>query len=197
FVCSRACGGDGWRYRQSRRASRHTRMSAIEQRPQMAVPRSGSRRLFGQLTLLAMRATVTTAKFLLAIYTARYLGLADLGTYGLLVGATSIVPAIAGLGMTDWVMRKIVDLPSAQALPLIASRLSLTLSIHLVLQPLVLTADLLLGEPVPVRFALLAGLILLLENLGTEAADMLIARRHVFLANWLTFLRMGFWPIPV
>ena len=62
-----------------------------------------------------MRATVTAVKFLLAIYTARYLGLADLGIYGLLVGATTIVPAIAGLGMTDWIVRKIVDLPSAQA----------------------------------------------------------------------------------
>jgi O-antigen/teichoic acid export membrane protein len=137
------------------------------------------------------------SKFLLAIYTARYLGLADLGIYGLLVGATVIVPAIVGLGMTDWIVRKIVDLPRAQALPLIASRLSLTLSMHLVVQPLVLAADVLLGEPIPLRIAVLAGAILMLENLGCEAADMLIARRRVFLSYWLTFLRSGFWPIPV
>ncbi len=172
-------------------------MSAIEQQAQITVVHAGWRRFLSQLTLLAMRATSTAAKFLLAIYTARYLGLSDLGIYGLLVGGTTIVPALAGLGMTDWIVRKIVDLPSAQAVPLIASRLSLTLSIHLVVQPLVLAADILLGEPVPLRLALLAGLILLLENLGTEAADMLIARRHVMLANGLTFLRMGLWPIPV
>ena len=172
-------------------------MTAIEQQGRIAVRSASGRRLLGQLMLLAMRATVMAAKFLLAIYTARYLGLSDLGIYGLLVGGTTIVPAVAGLGMTDWIVRKIVDLPSAQALPLIASRLSLTLCVHLVVQPLILAADILLGEPVPLRLAVIAGLILLLENLGTEAADMLIARRRVLLANGLTFLRMGFWPIPV
>ncbi len=144
-----------------------------------------------------MRAGGTTAKFLLAIYTARFLSLADLGIYGLLVGATTIVPAVFGLGMTDWIVRKIVDLPRAQALPMIASRLSLTLAIHLVLQPLAFAADILLGEPIPLPIAVLCGAILMLENLGSQAADMLIARRRIFLAYWLTFLRMGLWPIPV
>jgi O-antigen/teichoic acid export membrane protein len=172
-------------------------MSAIEDRAQLTGSRFGVRRLLSQLLLVAMRVSSTMSKFLLAIYTARYLGLADLGIYGLLVGATSIVPAVVGLGMTDWIVRKIVDLPRAQALPLIASRLSLTLSMHLVVQPLVLAADVFLGEPIPLRIAVIAGAILMLENLGCEAADMLIARRRVFLSYWLTFLRTGFWPIPV
>ena len=172
-------------------------MSALEDRAELTGFRFGKRRLFGQLTLLMMRASGTAAKFLLAVYTARYLGLANLGIYGLLVGATSVVPAILGLGMTDWTVRKIVDLPSAQALPMIASRLSLTLSIHLVLQPLALAANILLGDPIPLPIAVLGGAILMLENLGCEAADMLIARRRIFLGYWLTFLRTGFWPIPV
>ncbi|HEY2135338.1 MAG TPA: hypothetical protein VGH49_05585 [Xanthobacteraceae bacterium] len=154
-------------------------------------------RVLTHVTLLAMRASITIAKFLLAIYTARYLGLADLGIYGLLVGGTSIVPAVAGFGMTDWVMRRIVDLPSAQALPLMACRSGLTLCVHLVVQPMALAADVALGQPVPLRLAVLAGLILMLENLGTEASDMLIARRHIFLANALTFLRTGVWPLLV
>ena len=155
------------------------------------------RRLLDQLTLLVVRAGATIAKFLLAIYTARYLSLADLGIYELLVGATTIVPAVLGLGMTEWVMRKIVDLPRAQALPMIVSRLSLTLCLHLVIQPLAFLLDVLLGEPIPLPIAVISGAILMLENLGAQAADMLIARRRVFLAYWLTFLRMGFWPIPV
>jgi O-antigen/teichoic acid export membrane protein len=174
-----------------------SRMSAIEDRARLTGPRFGGRRLLGQLLLVAMRVSSTMSKFLLAIYTARYLGLADLGIYGLLVGATVIVPAIVGLGMTDWIVRKIVDLPRAQALPLIASRLSLTLSIHLVVQPLAFAADVLLGEPIPLRIAVLCGAILLLDNLGNEAADMLLARRRVFFAYLLTFLRAGAWPIPV
>ena len=80
---------------------------------------------------------------------------------------------------------------------MIASRLSLTLSIHLIVQPLAFAADILLGEPVPLEIALLCGGILLLENLGSEASEMLIARRRVFLAYFVAFLRVGFWPIPV
>jgi O-antigen/teichoic acid export membrane protein len=172
-------------------------MSVIEGLQQPIERQFDRRRLFSQLSLVIMRAGGTIAKFLLAIYTARYLGLVDLGIYGLLVGATTIVPAILGLGMTDWVGRKIVDLPSAQALSMIASRLSLTLSIHFIAQPLALAAVILLGESIPLRIAVLCGAILLLENLGGQAADLLIARRRIFLAYWLTFLRMGLWPIPV
>src|SRR3984957_19891155 len=73
------------------------------------------RRLLTQFLLLANRAVITAAKFLLAVYTARYLGLADLGIYGLLVGGTTIVPAIAGVGMTDWIIRRHDDLPTPQA----------------------------------------------------------------------------------
>jgi len=172
-------------------------MSIIEDGALPIGGRFGARRLLNQLLLVAMRVGSTMSKFLLAIYTVRYLGLADLGIYGLLVGATTIVPAVVGLGMTDWIIRKIVDLPRAQALPLMASRLSLTLSIHLVVQPLAFAADILLGEPIPLRTAVLCGAILLLDNLGNEAADMLLARRRVFLAYLLTFLRAGAWPIPV
>jgi O-antigen/teichoic acid export membrane protein len=172
-------------------------MSTIEQRARAAVSSVRARRLLGQLTLLVMRAGGTPVKFLLAIYTARYLSLSDLGIYGLLVGATTILPAVLGLGMTDWVMRKIVDLPRTQALPLIASRLSLTLAMYLVLLPLALAVDMLLGAPLPMPIAILCGAILMLENLGAQATDMLITRRRIFLAYWLIFLRTGLWPVPV
>jgi O-antigen/teichoic acid export membrane protein len=40
-------------------------------------------------------------------------------------------------------------------------------------------------------------LILMLENLGSEATDMLVARRHILLSQGLTFLRAGLWPLLV
>lgn len=172
-------------------------MTAAENHATSQAGEKGWRTLLQPLLLLAMRGGSTVGKFLLAIYTARYLGLADLGIYGLLVGAVTIMPAVAGFGMTEWIMRKIVDLPRAEALPLVASRLSLTLLVHLIVQPIALGLDILLGEPIPLHIAILCGAILLLENLGTEAVDMLIARRRVLLAYLLTFLRTGAWPFPV
>jgi O-antigen/teichoic acid export membrane protein len=150
-----------------------------------------------QLTLFALRASATCSKFLLAIYIARYLSLSDLGVYGLLVGGTTIVPSVAGLGLGDWIVRRIVDLPTAQAVPLVASRSALTVLIQLVGQPLVLLGFILAGQPLPLSLALLGGGILLLETLANEIYDVLIARRRVLLANWLGFLRQGFWPLPV
>src|SRR5215471_13666163 len=103
------------------------------------------RRLLNQGLLLTMRVGVAAAKALLAFYTARFLSLVDLGIYGLLIAGTTIVPAVAGFGMTDWIARKIVDLPRAEAIELIVARLSLTVSVHLCVQPLALGLDWLLG----------------------------------------------------
>ena len=150
-----------------------------------------------QLTLFALRAGATASKFLLAIYTAHYLSLSDLGIYGLLLGGTAIVPAVAGLGLSDWIVRRIVDVPLAQALPLVSTRCALSILIQFVGQPLVLLGFMLAGRPLPPELALLCGAILLLETLANEICDVLIARRRILLANWLSFLRQGFWPLPV
>src|SRR3712207_6703221 len=88
------------------------------------------------LLLMALRVGSIAAKFLLALYTARYLGLADLGIYGLLVGAATMAPWALGLGTTDWTMRQLAVMPRAEAAACIATRLSLTLVMHLVLQPI-------------------------------------------------------------
>ncbi len=144
-----------------------------------------------------MRVGVAAAKALLAFYTARFLSLADLGVYGLLIAGTTIVPAVAGFGMTDWIARKIVDLPRAEAVELIVARLSLTVSVHLCVQPLALGLDWLLGEPIPLELAAIGGLILLLEHIGSESNILLVARRHVLLSQTLSFLRAAVWPLMV
>lgn len=88
------------------------------------------------LLLMAIRIANTAAKFLLTIYTARYLGLADLGAYGLLVGATTMIPVVLGLGTTDWVMRHIATMPRDEAIASTVTRLALPVVLHLVIQPI-------------------------------------------------------------
>lgn len=154
------------------------------------------RRILNQLVLFALRAGSTGSKFLLAIYTAEYLSLSDLGIYGLLVGGTSIVPAIAGLGLTYGVVRRVGSLPLAQAVPMAYSRTVLSLLVHSVGQPLVLLGFFLAGLHLPLVPTLLGCAILLLDTLAAEVHEVLIARRHIFLANWLCFLRQGLWPLP-
>lgn len=149
------------------------------------------------LILMALRIASTVAKFVLALYTARYLGLADLGVYGLLVGGTILAPAILGLGTSDWVMRQIVTMPHADAIAAMATRLALPVLMHAIAQPLLWLVNAALGTPVPWPLVMLCGLILLMEHVANDANDLLIARDRALLANVLMFLRGGLWPLPV
>ena len=156
-----------------------------------------ARRLAQPLVLIALRVANTGAKFLLALYTARYLGLADLGIYGLIVGATTIVPAALGLGTTDWAVRRLVGMPRAEAIASIATRLALPITLHAVCQPLAWLINYLLGAPVPWPLLFTAGLILFLEHVATDTNDMLIARGRIMLANITFSMRAGLWPLVV
>ena len=158
------------------------------------VQRSGSQRWLRQIVLFALRGASNVSKFALAIYTARYLGLADLGTYGLLVGAAGIIPGAWGFGLTDWLGRHIVGLKSAEAIPLIATRLSLSLLMHVVGWPIAWIVNAALGMPVPPLLFVLVAAVLVLEHLAIEAEDLLIPRGHIFFANTLIFIRAGLWP---
>ncbi|MGZ3411337.1 MAG: lipopolysaccharide biosynthesis protein [Xanthobacteraceae bacterium] len=149
------------------------------------------------LILMALRVANTAAKFLLALYTARYLGLADLGVYGLLVGGTILTPALLGLGTGDWVMRQIVTMSHADALAAITTRLALPVVMHAIVQPLLWILNGALGTPVPWPLVAMCGLILMMEHVANDASDLLIARNRALLANVLMFLRGGLWPIPI
>ena len=151
-------------------------------------------RLIQQATLLALRGITTVSKFGLAIYTARYLGLAELGIYGLIVGASTIVPACFGFGVTDLIRRQIANMRLAEAMPYMTTRLSLSLAMHLVVQPLAWILNFALGAPIPWTMLLPIGLILLLEHLALDAQDIMAVRGHVRLANLILFINAGSWP---
>ncbi len=150
-----------------------------------------------QLTLVALRGSVTVAKFLLTFYITRVLGLADLGIYGLIAGGTTIVPALFGFGITDWVSRVIVNLPSREAVPYMTSRVALSAAVHVIAQPLAWLLNYALGAPIPWNIVALAGLILFLEHVINDAQDLLIFRGRVYFASVVLFVRAGLWPLLV
>lgn len=154
-------------------------------------------RLWRQIAMLALRGGATAAKFALSLYMARYLGLADLGIYGLLVGAATAVPAILGFGLTDWTTRNLVGLPVAAAMPAVTSRLALTVAVHAVGQPLAWAANAVLGGPIPASLVVPIGLILFLEHLANDAYAALLARNRALLGASLMFMRSGAWPLFV
>jgi O-antigen/teichoic acid export membrane protein len=155
------------------------------------------RQALRQLALLTTRGAGTAIKFALSLYLVRYLGLAEVGFYGLLVGASTATPAVLGLGLTPWITRKLVNLPGDQAVAAIFTRLSLSFLTQCAIQPVIWLVDIYLGEPIPLRLAPAIAAIMLLEGLAVELHTMLQAVRRIRLAEFLLFLRSGFWPLPV
>lgn len=148
------------------------------------------------LLLMTIRGVNTGAKFALALYTARYLGLSDLGIYGLIVAVTTMLPAFAGLGTSDWIVRQIAGEPTSRAAPLIMTRLAMTLMFHAICQPITFAANAVF-HAVSWPVACLISLISLLDHLAGDACEMLIFRGHAILAHALFFIRSGLWPLVV
>jgi len=63
---------------------------------------------------MLIRGSALVLKFALSFYLARYLGLPVLGLYGLVVGATMVIPTLVRAGMTSSITRALVNAPPAQ-----------------------------------------------------------------------------------
>ncbi len=161
-----------------------------------AVDRPGRRRL-GQVLLLALRAANAAAKFALAVYMVRHLGLADVGIYGLLVGAGTAVPGILGFGVNDWTARRLVRLPRDRAAPIVVTRFGLTVAIQVVLQVVGWSLWELGAVDLSATTAGLISAILALEHLAVDDYYLEIGRERAFFANLQLFLRAGAWPPAV
>ncbi|MEA2984196.1 MAG: hypothetical protein QOD94_450 [Alphaproteobacteria bacterium] len=154
-------------------------------------------KIFNHLVLFGLRGVSTGAKFILALYTARYLGLAELGVYGLVVAAGTLSPAWLGFGLTEWVARRIVLATPEDALRKIAARFTITVWAHIVFQPIFWAGNFALGSPVPTAWAWFIAPIALLEHLSSDAHDLFIARGCIALTSTLEFIRAGLWPVVI
>lgn len=180
--------GAGYQLRIGERAE-HVRQAlrAILQNPHLAE----------QVVSIGMRGASAAGKFALSLYLIAYVGLAELGIYGLLVAAATAVPAVLGFGLSDWTTRQCIGLPTGQAVSLAGTRLGFTVVVHCIVQPVFWLANAYLGSPIPSHFAILVAPILLLEHLGLDAHGPLIARHRVMLSSVALFLRSGAWPLAI
>ena len=157
-------------------------------------PAGHRHRRLGQILLLALRAANALAKFALAVYMVRHLGLGDVGIYGLLVGAGTAVPGILGFGVNDWTARRLVRLPRAQAAPMVLTRFGLSVAIQAVLQTVGWSLWAAGVIDLPATTAGLVAAIVLLEHLAVDDYYLEIGRERATFANVQLFLRAGLWP---
>ena len=153
------------------------------------------RRTAAQAAMVLLRLGNAGAKFALTIYMARYLGLADVGAYGLIVGLVTGLPVILSFGIHDWTSRLVVGLDRSAAIPIATTRLATTVTVELVAQALLWAGAIGFGLPIAPTTAALIAAILLLEHLSLDAFSLQIGRGQAVTANILFFIRSGLWPL--
>lgn len=149
----------------------------------------------GTLFLLGLRGTGLLSKFALTLFIARDMTLAELGLFGLITVGATLVPATLGLGLNGPIGRQLVDLPTAAALSLASTRLSVTVLLHLLLTPLSLLVISAFLPPEQLPLLWLVAATLVLEHLSSDLNSILLARFRPNMAAVFLFIRSGAWPL--
>ncbi len=141
----------------------------------------------------AMRMTTMVVKFVLTIYIARRMGLADLGLYGLVSSVVIVGPILACMGLMGLLARELVtrDLPELTQLLTHYWRTIGTLYVF-VLLPVAIGVGLFSGQ---LWVCLITLAIWLFEHLNNDSFAVLISRHRPLLANFLFFLRSSGWML--
>jgi O-antigen/teichoic acid export membrane protein len=140
--------------------------------------------------LMALRTTTVGVKFVLTLFIAQYLSLADLGIYGIIASASALAPVILGFGISINLGREAARRgPAAITVPLLQYFLFLIPAYTV----LCIGASLIW----PHRFfwfALLA-VLLFLDHIQTEMYSLMTMVRSAYAANVAYFIRFAGWSL--
>lgn len=142
------------------------------------------------LAIVVLRAGAIAAKFGITLFIARCLDLEALGLYGLVAGATVVVPVLAGLGIIGALGRASVDQAPREVTAALVPYWTLVAGLYLAAAAACLPLAHLHGRA---GTALLVALLLLVEHLNTDVVVVLNCRRRPRLANLLLVLRSLAW----
>ena len=149
------------------------------------------------MKIAAFNAGLRTAglgcRFILSMFMARFMTLADVGALVLMTGVTGLAPSVFGLGLNYFLNRSLVGVDHDEAIRLARDRLLTSVIAAIVAVLALLLASSLLDAWVPVW---LFAAILMLEMLGMDQQMALLGRFRTTLANLLLFLRTGAWTLP-
>lgn len=131
----------------------------------------------------------------LVVYLARFLGIDEVGQFGLIQGAAGLTPVVLGWGVTYFLGRELVGGRPLEAGRLVRDRLLLTMASLTAAGAIV--AGLIVGKWIAVPGSMLwISAILVLEAIAFDLHFALISVGKPLAANGLLFIRSGLWVIP-
>lgn len=144
------------------------------------------------LSIMQLRATTLFIKFALTLFIARYLGLEDLGLFGLITAVTITAPSFLGLGLMQTQIRHAVTATPDEITAGIR-RYALLMSVwYCIFFILAGLAGIILEQPV---LAMLIWAIVCFEHINMDSYGLLLNLSRPFVANILHFLRAALWAL--
>lgn len=142
------------------------------------------------LFVMGVRITTLVVKFALTLFIARFLGLADLGWFGLVSSAAIAAAPLLGMGTMQVLARTAVRAEKGDLIAPLVHYLVYVVCLYLVILGVLLALS--LANPLLV---LLVWCVVLMEHLGTESYQLLVGRAMPIWANLLHFIRAGLWAL--
>jgi O-antigen/teichoic acid export membrane protein len=146
---------------------------------------------------MGLRLLALSTKLLLTLYIARYLGLADMGNYGLVAGTVFILMVVLGVRMDYMVARELVGATPYNALVVMRNQ-----GVFYILNQCLLTVVMTLLYLFNVtgltpHLMIIIVVLSSLENWGDTIFFNFISLGRPMAANILFFVRTAFWVFPV
>ena len=146
--------------------------------------------MFSSLVIMGMRVGMLAAKFILSIFIARYMGLAELGIYGLIVGASGTVQAVTRGGIFTSLSRDAVRQPPPELIHHLRHYGTGILALYLLLVPIALAAGWYFDAP---AFATLVLAVFFTEHLAFDSFTLVNNLQYPKLANFIYPLQSSIW----
>jgi O-antigen/teichoic acid export membrane protein len=153
--------------------------------------------LLRYLPLMLLRGSTIVLKFGLSFYVARFIGLSELGIYGLVVGASLVLPNFYRAGLTSSIARTLVDAEPAHMTHDLRHYLVWTFACYglsLAVLPLFQGQDYVIALQVNLY---VVWLIVLAEHLGADMALLLNNLYQSRSANVFGLVQTAIWVLPL
>ncbi|PCI57307.1 MAG: hypothetical protein COB36_03325 [Alphaproteobacteria bacterium] len=145
---------------------------------------------------VSLRMGSLAIKMLLMLYMGRYLGLYELGTYGLIAAYVALSIPLFGMRLEYTISREIVGLPPSELVIKLRDEFLFYIFNYMFLIVGCLLWVLLLSPDLGLKIIFFTVILCILEGLSTLACSNFVALGRPILSNFIFFLRSSIWVIP-
>lgn len=144
------------------------------------------------LFIMGIRASTLAIKFALTLFIARFLGLEELGFYGLVTALTIMAPPFLGFGFMTIIARRAVVHSREQLTQSLRYYTGFLFLVYLVIMIGVLAYALTHDS---MLLVLLTFVVIVLEHFNQDIYNLLLNLSHPFAANLMHFIRAALWAV--